>query len=814
MHRAYYLFLSSLTAAVLYAAPNQTNSGTNNAQQQSNPITYGGLPKTLQTMTSGLWRVDEGFVSTIQVRNLRTADSITVTPTLYMADGTSYPLSMVTLAASESQTINVNEALAKAPMKVVVHESSFGSAALAYTGNIGAITAAMTLVNAPASLSYTWQMQFSISGTASMQTLEGLWWRHDDGVDGFIAISNSTSQEKQIEMQLVTALGRQMPVHSLTVSAYSTKMLELSALTGGMPQGEKRAGGIRVEFNGQLGDINVAGGLANWTEGYSAVMPFWTTMNSMMASMNRSESMPPAQQTLSNVGVMVGSPDPMMGFPAKTVFTPYIALRNTTAKPITMAITAYQQSGQAYKAPPEVLAGYETKDLDTKQLMKNMGVGNVNGTLTFSISYMGQLADLIEAAGSVDQTGTYVFEVPAKAAETSLSKEVPYWSTGNGNDTMVTVWNSSSTAEDLTLTLHFVGGTGTYVLPIHLDAYTSSTLDVMQIIMSQQPDASGNKIPANVTEGGMTLASAKGLSSLITANLNVGIFNVTTATCYYGCIACNGYYTSWLATTPFNVTVGAQGQEIDCAEMNTGEVDNVGGSWSSSNTSIASVDGYGNVTGITPGSATLTASVYLNAETEVCAYNPSCYSVSSEDFVASGPTSVNCNFPTGETTQFYQWADNPPDPSVGNSPAIAEFYQTLTPAANYGGLTTITEGNASSATDSCWFNGAIQSYGPPVQYDPAPVSGDSGSSWSIVGGAWGNDKVGMGYTLFGSYQSSLPQRGLTSCTITMFQTLTAACSNGTAQQFDGTVVLNIIVTGGGISVTREGVNAARTLVAQ
>lgn len=818
MFNIYRLCFIGLAGMILQAAPDQAPASATSTQNKagSAPVTYSSLPKTPQTLTSALWRVDHGFTSVIQLKNIRTADSIVVTPILYMADGKSYQLPAVPLAASESKTINVNQALAAAPAKIAADVSSFGSAALSYVGNIGAVNAAMTMVNPTASLSYTWQMQFSMSGTASVQTLEGLWWRHDEGVDGFVAISNSTSQEKEVMLQMITEESRQLPAQSLRVAAYSTQMLQLETISDD-PMNKKRTGGIRIQFEGQLGDINVAGGLANWDEGYSAAMPFWTTMESMpkksaMGSMAMANSTPAAAPVaLSNAGLMLGSPDPMMNFPAGTIFTPYLAVRNTTSRPIALSLAVYLPTGQSLSAPAEVLSPYQAEQLDMKKVLKSMGLERASGTIDLVVSYSGQIADIIEAAGSVDQSGTYVFEVPARTAETSLSKEVPYWSTANGSDTMVTVWNSSSTAEDVTLTLRFLGGAGHYVIPVHLEPYASSNFDVMELIMSQQPDSDGNLIPAGATEGGMTLANAKGPNLPITANMTVGIFDVATATCYYSCIGCDGYYQTYLSPNSLSIQVGTQSQITDYGEMNTGAIYGVGASWSSTNSSIVSIDGSGNAAGNAIGSVDIAAGAYLAPETEVCAYNPSCYSVGDENFEATGTASVNCNFPTGETTQFYQWGDN--DPSAGYSPAIAEFYQTLTPTANYSGLTTITEGNASTATDSCWFNGAIQSYGPPVQY-ASPVYGDSGSSWTVSGAAWGNDLVGLGYTLFASYQTSLPQRGLTSCGITMFQTLTAACSNGTTQPFDGTVVLNILVTGGGVSITREGVNAARNLIGQ
>jgi hypothetical protein len=40
----------------------------------------------------GLWRVDNGFVSKIHIKNALIVGPMTVVPVLYMADGTAYEL--------------------------------------------------------------------------------------------------------------------------------------------------------------------------------------------------------------------------------------------------------------------------------------------------------------------------------------------------------------------------------------------------------------------------------------------------------------------------------------------------------------------------------------------------------------------------------------------------------------------------------------------------------------------------------------------------------------------------------------------------
>lgn len=105
-------------------------------------------------------------------------------------------------------------------------------------------------------------------------TLEGLWWRHDPGVGGFVALSNPTDAAVSVSLQATGSMGTPLPALSLTLGAHATQMLDLDSLVGGLPGTENQAGGLRVQYNGVMGAIIASGGLVNESEGYSANIPF------------------------------------------------------------------------------------------------------------------------------------------------------------------------------------------------------------------------------------------------------------------------------------------------------------------------------------------------------------------------------------------------------------------------------------------------------------------------------------------------------------------------------------------------------------
>lgn len=276
-----------------------------------------------------------------------------------------------------------------------------------------------------------------------------------------------------------------------------------------------------------------------------------------------------------------------------------------------------------------------------KRILAEKGLRDFAGTVNLTMSHMGQIADVIEAAGSVDETGTYVFEVPAKTVEKSTSKEAAYWNTASGTDTMASFWNSSEKIEDIVITISFLQGKGKYKLPVNLDPHASYNLDMMQLIAAQRPDKDGNMIPMSATEGGFVFASADGVTAPMYLNANVGIFNVADATCYYGCITCSGYYDLYVSPNPLNLPITWQNYYMEAmGEYSDGSDDAVSGSWTSSNSSVAPISSNGYVSGNEGGTATLAAVAELPDSEEFCAYNPACYEQPEEEFQASGGTTV------------------------------------------------------------------------------------------------------------------------------------------------------------------------------
>ncbi len=486
---------------------------------------------------------------------------------------------------------------------------SFRAARIVAANRMANFLSSVTLELGSRSLSFVFPFAEPM-GEPMRQTVEGLWWKRDPGVSGFVALSNVTDTDTQASVELVGPGNSAQAERIIALPAHSTWMLHLEDLADNPSPLAKRVGGIRVQYSGQPGSVQVTGGLENDAEGYSANIPFWG---------HDMSSASPGQITYASAGLMVGKPDPMMmhGFPKETTFSPYLVLRNTAEKPLEVSLQLNYMMGMDGSAPvtrnlpPQHLGPFEARQVDMQTALNSSGLKGFNGSINLSTSFTGKAGDLVLATGSVDQTGSYVFEVEPESVGNFRSKNANYWGVANGNDTMFTLWNPTGSAQDILVTFYYGDGSGKYDLPVHLGPQASTMIDMAMLIAENKPDSDGNVIPSSIQEGSAQFASAKGRTETISLIIAAGIYNVSNATCGGGCINCCGGSNFGISPNPIFCPIGESMQctstAVDCNGYSFGP-----SSWSSDNSSVMTVNGSGAVTGVSVGQANIIAT-YLGA---------------------------------------------------------------------------------------------------------------------------------------------------------------------------------------------------------
>ena len=542
----------------------------------------------------------------------------------YLSNGTNFTLAPVELAPAGIAVIDVNAALQN--LGIAPYATLSGYVELQYSWPWDPICATIRNVDTVHSLIF----DYGARSTKSLQfanqpppppgprpiTAEGMWWKQEPNVTGFVTLSNTTVRTITARLDLSDNQGSDFVYDTVTISPHGTKLIELNELLSA-PTSE---GGIRVSYAGSENDLIISGGLQDQTNGYSASLHLAVAM-----------ALPPATSvSVAELGLMNGPADPMLAFPAGIVFTPYTVLRNASSGPLVATPKFWWMAGgtaRSAQLPALTLHAGETRMLDVPGMLIAAGLKKFSGTGSLVFDVQGNPAGLLMAGGSVDQKYSYVFGVVPRGVKVSASKNLSYWSIGNGDDTMVTLWNAADEAQDLIFRLMFEGGH--YEFPIHLEPRATHMFNVSEIVRSQLPDVEGNVIPVGITEGSAELMGAQGEVDSILVAMDAGIYNVKKATCgTYSCETCNGITDASVTPASFSVAVGGTTQLNFILTWNTGQHYSEGGYWSSSHTSVATVSSSGLVTGIAAGSTTIGVQDQFSEPTytaNFCGYNlPSC----------------------------------------------------------------------------------------------------------------------------------------------------------------------------------------------
>jgi hypothetical protein len=430
-------------------------------------------------------------------------------------------------------------------------------------------------------------------------SFEGLWWKHEPNVSGFLALANLSANAMAITVNVTDQGDVLLGSHELTVASHATKMVDLAELKSS----NSDTGGIYVVHDGREHSLAINGALYDNAVGYSARL-------SLIAVPDSSLSGPEVKSfTYSELGLMNGVADPMLSFPANTVFTPYSVVRNVSNQPASVSPTLWWMEGAQPRSallPQITVPAHRTVNLNVPGLMTSGGLKHFNGSFNLILDMNAQAGAITMNGGSVDAKNTYVFEVVPHSVMESAAKSISYWSTANGDDTMFTLWNPADEDQDFVFTLFFSGGS--YAYPIHLVARSTRTFNVSEISRSAIPDEYGKIIPAAIHEGSAEIAGPGGENQHILISEDAGIYNVKKAVCGPTCETCSGQTGTTVVDNPFALAVAATKQQTFYMQWNSGLQYNMTtySSWTSSANGVATVN-VGLVSGVGSGTATISA---------------------------------------------------------------------------------------------------------------------------------------------------------------------------------------------------------------
>jgi hypothetical protein len=303
----------------------------------------------------------------------------------------------------------------------------------------------------------------------------------------------------------------------------------------------------------------------------------------------------------------------MLGYPDGTVLIPRLFVRNAAEDSVPVEITLNWKSPTSVgRIPikPSPLAPQETRVLNVSRLQKQ-GLPKDANWANVSITYLGRPGDLVLLAASYDDSTRYGLQSPF-SDNLSFMWKGGMWHYDAQHNSLITTGNGGT--KDARVVVKLFYENGTYELPErNLRPGEQIWLDVGELIRNQVPDKKGRVMPLDTMSGSYQIEDLN--------DSNIGYLyegklmtDKTFGHATYGCAPCCGYDNTFLLPDPLGVPVAGGGDFYVWATNACTGIDKQqfgAYNWTSSNHPVATVDQYGYMSGISPGSTAVVSFISL-----------------------------------------------------------------------------------------------------------------------------------------------------------------------------------------------------------
>ena len=565
-------------------------------------------PDTPHTVAASFYST-QGYNAVLLVTN-QGPDPMLVNPLLFNSLGERLEISPVTLEGNQVYTFNLNELAARGG-------PSFkqGSVQLKYDGHFVELGGALQMIDEAHSFIFDEELTEPARMFASSR-LEGTWWLPSRQADLQLAISNSTDAAVSATITADGEMPKATKSENVVLGPHELRLIDVRTFIAAAGDVLSRIGGISIHHNGKPGALLARGFIKERGTGFSSVVEFYDPRKARTSALHGAGLRLDAigGEDLIQVGVArnIGTTD--------TVVTGRI--------PVTTADNQIVK----FDLSPTRLAPGETKELNlTPAINRRLRARLVSAGLEFN--YTGDPGTVIASALSMSKSGNQVFRVPMLDPKAQVSSTGRYpWSIEGGSSTLAYVKNVTGEKQRYFLQIDFPGGV--YVAGIKtVEAGQTAVFDVRTIRDKQLPDEQGHTIPLTATHGKITWSVlGPGNFVLLGRAEQVDAMRGLSSTNACGSCCPIGYANSFCdppgveglpqASTRFR----AFQSNADCHGNFYAPFLVTPEFWSSSDPSIASVDGTGFATALSFGStgiqASWTAYNFAHGGPEVCDVNP------------------------------------------------------------------------------------------------------------------------------------------------------------------------------------------------
>ena len=540
-------------------------------------------------LTATYYTLRDNLSATLMFNN-KGPQAILATPTFYSLAGTRLQLAAISVPATSYIDVDMHQLLAGAS-----DEFREGSLKISYQGISQQLGAQVKLVDPQNSLIWAEQLSYTTKYVSSR--LEGVWWLPYENSETRIVVSNTSSG---IVSATVTADGTspsQSSPTTISLNPWETRVLDILSNIVGHTNGHiHEKGGVSIAHTGSPGAVIARIFIAKPNKGYSSAINFldpeatvssrWHGNGLRLRNINGAKLYPVL--IARNNG---GQPSKIQG---KIYFT----------KP--------NGSQDFVVIPQRTISANSTRVIELDNFIEQANVPNSVAFGGIELDYDTPKGTVITSVQSVSQNGNHVFQVPMFDPQNMPASAAGFpWKADGDFRTIVYVKNVTDQPRKYVTYLKYEGGTYS-IRESDIAPHQTIAIDFRQLRDSQTHGAFDAVIPLNIDKGqiGWSMIGNEN-KTLSTRSEQISLSRAVAST--YSCGNCcpssrfidtvnPGYASIGVYDTEQFFTIGI----IQDCMQNTTPIQG-GGDWSSSNVSIAAVNGGGLAEGMSPGEATITA---------------------------------------------------------------------------------------------------------------------------------------------------------------------------------------------------------------
>jgi hypothetical protein len=458
------------------------------------------------------WSTEDGFTTTIYIRNVQIDRPITVHVSLLIKNRTII-LPKTNIASLQTLEIDVARALARQGERA----EQYGGAVIDFKAqSAGAVNAYAHMLDNTRSLSLSFP--FMTTGANSSGPLESVAWFYNKDTKAFVALQNTTKKAVSTTPTLFVA-EKAIKLKVIRLKPSETVTIEIPRL--GSPENQDGPGstGVRFEYDGAAWSIVIQGWVIDEQRGLSAPISFRPKATCPC---------PDGIRHMYGTGIPIGASGMMSMMSPGKVFSPYLAVSNSSEAALTLnPVLNYMSGGRGENLTlPQVrLSPRENKLINLKDLQDQGVIPQWVGDANIDLQYEGEAGALLAELNSVDQNGSFVSPVPLTCYGNG-NQYMVFWRTDGDWHSDIVLQNTDSEETNVELTISYTGGI--YVFNRQLAPGETAAVSINELQQGQLPDATGRRLPLNAAVGGVNLFSSSNSNGLL---MNAMIFNPVTGTC-------------------------------------------------------------------------------------------------------------------------------------------------------------------------------------------------------------------------------------------------------------------------------------------